>query len=207
MDPARHGGGDVADVPRVVNREGPAAGQLRDFRQQLRTARPIRVARVMVEFGLQSQSGYIDLGIGLGLLSSDVRQPDSARIPPTVGDDENRTARIRRLSQILHRDVRLGDEMNGYLAEENVSSTGDIVPWVQEAIAYFYPHSTYAKSLDPQTRDRAARRLFRPPISDAELRCPDCGVPHAAPPGMEEVFAFVCAHCGKGVDLPRPKPI
>ena len=32
-------------------------------------------------------------------------------------------------------DVRLGDEMNGYLAEENVSSTGDIVPWLQEAIA------------------------------------------------------------------------
>ena len=25
-------------------------------------------------------------------------------------------------------DIRLGDEMNGYLAEENVSSTGDIVP-------------------------------------------------------------------------------
>ena len=52
-------------------------------------------------------------------------------------------------------DVRLGDEMNGYLAEENVSSTGDIVPWLQEAIAYFYPHSTYPKSLDPQTRERA----------------------------------------------------
>ena len=34
-------------------------------------------------------------------------------------------------------DIRLGDEMNGYLAEENVSSTGDIVPWLQEAIAYF----------------------------------------------------------------------
>jgi hypothetical protein len=25
-------------------------------------------------------------------------------------------------------DIRLGDEMNGYLAEENVSSTADIVP-------------------------------------------------------------------------------
>ena len=97
--------------------------------------------------------------------------------------------------------------MNGYLAEENVSSTGDIVPWLQEAIAYFYPQSTYAKSFDSQTRERAARRLFRPPISGAQVRCPDCGAPHAAPPGMEEVFAFVCAHCGKGVELPRPKPI
>jgi hypothetical protein len=102
-------------------------------------------------------------------------------------------------------DVRLGDEVNGYLAEENVSSMGDIVPWLQEAIAYFYPHSTSAKSLDPQTRERAARRLFRSPISGAQVRCPDCGAPHAAPPGMEEVFAFVCAHCGKGVEVPRPK--
>ena len=104
-------------------------------------------------------------------------------------------------------DVRLGDEMNGYLAEENVASTGDIVPWLQESIAHFYPHSTYAKSLDPQTRERATRRLFRPPSSAAQVRCPDCGAPHAAPVGMEEVFAFVCSHCGKGVQLPRPKPM
>jgi len=47
-------------------------------------------------------------------------------------------------------DVRLGDEMNGYLAEENVSSMDAIVPWLQEAIAHFYPASLYAKSLDPQ---------------------------------------------------------
>lgn len=38
-----------------------------------------------------------------------------------------------------------------------------------------YPHSAYAKALDPQTRERAARRLFRPPISGAQVRCPDCG--------------------------------
>lgn len=104
-------------------------------------------------------------------------------------------------------DVRLGDEMNGYLAEENVSSTGDIVPWLQEAIAHFYPDSTYANALDPQTRERAARRLFRPAISGAQVRCPDCGAPHAAPAGMEEVFAFVCSHCGKSVEVPRPKPM
>jgi hypothetical protein len=60
-------------------------------------------------------------------------------------------------------------EMNGYLAEENVSSRGDIVAWLQESIAHFYPHSTDAKRLDPQTRERAARRLFRPPISDAQV--------------------------------------
>jgi hypothetical protein len=94
-------------------------------------------------------------------------------------------------------DVRLGDQMNGYLAEENVSSTGDIVPWLQEAIAYFYPHSTYAKSLDPQTRERAARRLFRTPISGAQVRCPDCGAPHAAPPGMVRYLRLCARTAGR----------
>ena len=64
-------------------------------------------------------------------------------------------------------DLRLGDEMNGFLAEENVGSMAEIVPWLREAISHFYPGSTYAKSLDPQIRERAARRLFRPPA----LRC------------------------------------
>ena len=103
-------------------------------------------------------------------------------------------------------DVLLGDEMNGYLAEENFSSMADIVPWLQEAIAHFYPDSTYAKSLDPQIRERAVRRLFRPPTSGAQVVYPECGAPHAAPPGADEVFAFVCWHCGKSVELPRPRP-
>ena len=103
-------------------------------------------------------------------------------------------------------DVRLGDEMNGYLAEENVSSTGDIVPWLQSR-SRLLPSFHVRENLGPQTRERATRRLFRPPISGAQVRCPDCGAPHAAPPGMEAVFAFVCAHCGKGVELPQPKPI
>src|SRR5260370_2374059 len=64
-------------------------------------------------------------------------------------------------------DVRLGDEMDGYLAEENVSSAEDIVPWLQDAIAHFNPHSTYTKSLDPLTRDLPARRLFRQPSCGA----------------------------------------
>ena len=101
-------------------------------------------------------------------------------------------------------DVRLGDEVNGFLAEENVPSITEIVPWLQEAIAHFYPDSTYATSLDQQIRERAARRLFRPPIAGAQVRCPDCGAPHAAPPGMEELIAFTCLHCGKGVKLPPP---
>ena len=80
-------------------------------------------------------------------------------------------------------DVRLGDELNGYLAQENASSIDGIVPWLQEMIAHFYPDSTYAKSLDPQIRERAARRLFRPPSTGAQVRCPNCG-PQAAPPGI-----------------------
>jgi hypothetical protein len=103
--------------------------------------------------------------------------------------------------------VRLEDEMNGYLAEENVAAAVGIVPSLHESIAHFYPHSTYAKSLAPQIREPAARRQFRLPTSGAQVRCLDCGAPHAASPGMEEVFAFVCSNCGKGVVVPPTKPI
>jgi hypothetical protein len=44
-------------------------------------------------------------------------------------------------------EVRLGDEMSGYLAEENLSSTAEILPWFQEAIAHFFPTSTYAPQM------------------------------------------------------------
>ena len=33
--------------------------------------------------------------------------------------------------------VRLGDEISGFLAEETVRSVDEIVPWFQEAIAHF----------------------------------------------------------------------
>lgn len=101
-------------------------------------------------------------------------------------------------------DLRLGDEINGFLAEENVTSTLDILPWLQEAVAHFYPESTYARSLSMEIRERAARRQFRPPIAGMEVCCPYCGEPHTAPPGMEQLIAFVCDHCGKGVKVPRP---
>lgn len=59
--------------------------------------------------------------------------------------------------------MRLGDKINGYLAEENVKSVSDIVPWLQEAIAHFYPQSEYAASLDAEVKTRATRRVFYPP--------------------------------------------
>ena len=77
--------------------------------------------------------------------------------------------------------LHLGDPMNGYLAEENVSSVSEILLWLQEAIAHFYPTSTYAIGLDPGIRERAVRRIFRPPRVGAQVFCPHCGTPNAHP--------------------------
>jgi hypothetical protein len=101
-------------------------------------------------------------------------------------------------------EVRLGDRMGGFLAEEAVRSTAEIVPWLQEAIAHFYPESTYAKGLDQELRSRAALRLFFPPQVGAQVTCPHCGAPNAGPP-MDQVFAFYCARCGNSVSVDPPK--
>ena len=100
--------------------------------------------------------------------------------------------------------VMLVDEMNGFEAEENVRVVSEIVPWLQEAIAHFYPTSSYAASLSPEIRGRAATRLFRPPRIGARAICPHCGAPNAAVI-MDQLFAFVCAHCGSSVEVPQPK--
>jgi hypothetical protein len=100
-------------------------------------------------------------------------------------------------------EIRLGDKMNGFLAEENVSSVADIIPWLREAIAHFYPDSTYAASLDPELKQRASQRLFHPPRIGATVICPHCGAAHASP--MDEVFAFVCPRCGNSVQVEPPK--
>ena len=91
-------------------------------------------------------------------------------------------------------EVRLGDEMNGYHAEETVKSISDVLPWLQEAVAHFYPDSTYAKSLDPELRTDAASRLFLPPKIGTQAICPNCGSPNAAKSGMDELFIFICTH-------------
>ena len=102
-------------------------------------------------------------------------------------------------------DLRLGDRMNGFLAEENVSSIADVIGWFQEAIAHFYPNSTYAKGLDPKVHSRMARRLFRSPIFGARVTCPHCGASNANPERMEEVLCFVCLHCGTPVQIGPPQ--
>ena len=102
-------------------------------------------------------------------------------------------------------ELRLGDHMNGYMAEANVPLVADIVPWLQEAIAHFYPDSTYARGLPADIRERAARQIFSPPMTGARVTCPHCGAPHSNPGRMEEIIAFVCSHCGAGVEVRPPK--
>ena len=102
-------------------------------------------------------------------------------------------------------DLWLGDDIGGYEAAENVPSVADVIPWLQEAIAHFYPTSTYAQSLGKEVIERAAERIFAPPQAGTRVNCPHCGAPHASPAGMTELIAFVCPHCGQGVEVPPPK--
>jgi len=97
-------------------------------------------------------------------------------------------------------EVRLGDEVNGFLAEETFALVDGILPWLQQAIAHFYPASTYAQELDPEVSAAAAKRVFVPPSIGRRVNCPHCGAPNAAPRPMEE-FAFICSHCGESVSV------
>src|SRR4051812_11179426 len=91
--------------------------------------------------------------------------------------------------------VRLGDPMNGYVAEENVEKVADIVPWLQEAIAHFYPASTYAQKFDLAMMASAAIRIFHPPRTVGQVRCPHCGALNGSPV-LDELLCFNCSHCG-----------
>jgi hypothetical protein len=94
--------------------------------------------------------------------------------------------------------------MNGYVAAETLGSVRETLPWLQEAIAHFYPDSTYASSLDLELCERAKTRLFEPPRVGARAICPYCGAPNAKPM-MDELFAFVCSRCGASVTIDPPK--
>ena len=54
-------------------------------------------------------------------------------------------------------EARLVDKMSGYLAEETLTSTAEIIPWFQEAIAHFFPTSAYASTLDAEVRKLRSR--------------------------------------------------
>jgi len=102
-------------------------------------------------------------------------------------------------------DLWLGDDLGGYVAKETVTTFDEVIPWFQQAIAHFYPQSSYAKALAPEIREQAERRLFQPPPVGFEVRCPHCGAPHAAPPIFDELLGFVCLHCGSTVKVDPPK--
>jgi hypothetical protein len=99
--------------------------------------------------------------------------------------------------------VRLGDELNGYKAEETVATIADVLPWLQEAIAYFYPSSTYAHNLDAAVAERAKDRVFLPPTGGATAICPYCGAANWTP-GLEVLLAYVCRRCGESVQVKPP---
>jgi hypothetical protein len=42
-------------------------------------------------------------------------------------------------------EVRLGDQVNGFVAEETIALAAGIGPWLQQAVAHFYPDSIYAR--------------------------------------------------------------
>jgi hypothetical protein len=93
----------------------------------------------------------------------------------------------------------LGDEVNGDVAAETVSTASEIAPWLQEAIAHFYPASTYADSLSPEVRERAAARQFLAPQRaarvNASLRAPACGDRNG---GADRILAFAMRQLGQG---------
>jgi hypothetical protein len=100
--------------------------------------------------------------------------------------------------------VRLGDQMNGFQAEETLATVAEIMPWLQEAIAHFYPDSTYSQKLDVELRKMAERLLFTPSRQGALIVCPHCGAPNAGGSLMEEVFVFYCARCGQSAEVKPP---
>jgi hypothetical protein len=52
--------------------------------------------------------------------------------------------------------------------------------------------------------DIAADRLFRPSKVGSRAICPHCGAPNATTM-MDELFAFICTHCGETVKVEPPK--
>ena len=101
-------------------------------------------------------------------------------------------------------DVRLGDKMNGYQAEENVRSVAEIIPWLQEAIRPLLS----AIGICSLARRRTQGTRCATPFPTAPHRSQsDLSALRSAPaaPEFDELLAFVCAHCGNSVQVERPK--
>ena len=101
-------------------------------------------------------------------------------------------------------DVRLGDEMNSFKAWETVRSVDEIVPWLQEAIAHFYPRLHIRRLIEPQGERARCQEALSSAADRRFSKVPRCGSPKAYP-FMDELFAFVCDHCGNSVQAQPPK--
>jgi hypothetical protein len=57
--------------------------------------------------------------------------------------------------------VRLGDKVNGFLAEEDVNSVADVLPWLQEPSLASIPIRTTRNRLEPAVKARAERKIAK----------------------------------------------
>jgi len=155
------------------------------------------------EYGLRRGDGVIACGDGRPVVSATIVGNGSWRRTTKIYDSEINV----RISWLWDGgiEVRLGDEMNGFPVEETVASVAAVLGFLQEAIAHFYPDSTYARSLAAEVRSRASQRIFRLPTTGLSVRCPKCKAPNAATPGIEVVIQFVCIHCGESVSVAARK--
>jgi hypothetical protein len=101
-------------------------------------------------------------------------------------------------------DVWLGDEMNGYVTAETMSTASEIAPWLQEAIV-FLSGFNLRRFVEPGgsgalrcSAISASARIA------ARVNCPCCGAASVVTE-MEEVIGFVCSQCGNSVKVDSPK--
>jgi hypothetical protein len=93
--------------------------------------------------------------------------------------------------------IKLGDPMNGYVAQTEVKTMADVIPWLQRAIATHCPDSTYIKNMG----DSAPAPLAETgAVAFCAHRCPVCGEVNSFP-GWSEMFAFICTFCGEPVEV------
>jgi len=101
--------------------------------------------------------------------------------------------------------MRLGDEVISFVAEETLSSTAGIGPWLQQTIAHFSPDSSCTRTLDPEVKQLVTQRPFHPPT--VGMRVPVRTAPRRMTrhSGMEEQFAFIWSRFGEPVTVDPPK--
>ena len=71
-------------------------------------------------------------------------------------------------------EVTLGDRLNGFLAETNVTLVANILPWLQEAIAHFYP-CQYRSEREPAKRRKRGPSSVGQDIGFVETSEMACG--------------------------------